>query len=92
MRQAPDDLKKRLVIEFEEGDGFDYTEVLRGLCLDKRSYLTALTPLYFREFFFLLSHETFNPDRHLFEYPAHENCTLQINLASGVNPKHLNYC
>jgi E3 ubiquitin-protein ligase NEDD4 len=61
------------------------------LCLDKRSYLTALTPLYCREFFFLLSHETFNPDRPLFEYPAHDSRTLQISPAAGVNPEHLNY-
>jgi E3 ubiquitin-protein ligase NEDD4 len=57
------------------------------LCLDKRSYLTALTPLYCREFFFLLSHETFNPDRRLFD----DNRTLQINPAAGISPKQPNY-
>ena len=30
------------------------------------------------------------PELRLFEYLAHDNHTLQINLASGVNPKHLN--
>ena len=45
----------------------------------------------FREFFFLLSHEMFNPFYCLFEYSAHDNYTLQINPASGVNPEHLNY-
>lgn len=44
-----------------------------------------------REFFFLLSHEMFNPFYCLFEYSATDNYTLQINPASGVNPEHLNY-
>ncbi|KAI8052802.1 E3 ubiquitin-protein ligase RSP5 [Syncephalis plumigaleata] len=44
-----------------------------------------------REFFFLLSHEMFNPFYGLFEYSAHDNYTLQINPHSGVNPEHLNY-
>ena len=44
-----------------------------------------------REWFFLLSHEMFNPSYGLFEYSAHDNYTLQINPASGVNPEHLNY-
>lgn len=44
-----------------------------------------------REFFFLLSHEMFNPFYCLFEYSAHDNYTLQINPHSGVNPEHLNY-
>ncbi|KAI6039009.1 hypothetical protein EDC04DRAFT_2568944, partial [Pisolithus marmoratus] len=44
-----------------------------------------------REFFFLLSHEIFNPFYCLFEYSAHDNYTLQINPASAVNPEHLNY-
>ncbi|EUC61210.1 E3 ubiquitin-protein ligase, partial [Rhizoctonia solani AG-3 Rhs1AP] len=44
-----------------------------------------------REFFFLLSHEMFNPLYCLFEYSAHDNYTLQINPASSVNPEHLNY-
>jgi E3 ubiquitin-protein ligase NEDD4 len=33
----------------------------------------------------------FNPFYCLFEYSAHDNYTLQINPASGVNPEHLNY-
>ncbi|BEI87577.1 uncharacterized protein CcaverHIS019_0102950 [Cutaneotrichosporon cavernicola] len=44
-----------------------------------------------REFFFLLSHEMFNPFYCLFEYSAHDNYTLQINPNSAVNPEHLNY-
>ncbi|KAI8808254.1 hypothetical protein BJ742DRAFT_285897 [Cladochytrium replicatum] len=44
-----------------------------------------------REFFFLLSHEMFNPIYCLFEYSAHDNYTLQINPHSAVNPEHLNY-
>jgi len=44
-----------------------------------------------REWFFLLSHEMFNPSYELFEYSAHDNYTLQINPASGVNPEHLDY-
>ncbi|KIY45606.1 HECT-domain-containing protein [Fistulina hepatica ATCC 64428] len=44
-----------------------------------------------REWFFLLSHEMFNPSYGLFEYSAHDNYTLQINPASGINPDHLSY-
>ena len=44
-----------------------------------------------REFFFLLSHEMFNPQFCLFEYSAHDNYTLQINPKSSINPEHLNY-
>ncbi|KAJ1985331.1 hypothetical protein H4R33_004087 [Dimargaris cristalligena] len=44
-----------------------------------------------REFFFLLSHEIFNPSYCLFEFSAHDTYTLQINPHSGVNPDHLNY-
>ena len=33
----------------------------------------------------------FNPSYCLFEYSAHDNYTLQINPASGVNPEHLYY-
>ncbi|KAG9302523.1 hypothetical protein G9A89_007227 [Geosiphon pyriformis] len=44
-----------------------------------------------REFFFLLSHEMFNPFYCLFEYSAHDNYTLQISPHSGINPEHLNY-
>ena len=61
--------------------------VLQGMCLDKRSCLTALTP--YREFFSLLSHEIFNPSYCLFEFSAHDKYALQINPASGVNPEHL---
>ncbi|ORZ02266.1 hypothetical protein BCR43DRAFT_465212 [Syncephalastrum racemosum] len=72
MRQAPADLKKRLMIKFDGEDGLDYG----GLS---------------REFFFLLSHEMFNPFYCLFEYSAHDNYTLQINPHSSINPEHLNY-
>ncbi|KII86774.1 hypothetical protein PLICRDRAFT_177513 [Plicaturopsis crispa FD-325 SS-3] len=44
-----------------------------------------------REWFFLLSHEVFDPSYGLFEYSAHDNYTLQINPASGINPEHLSY-
>ncbi|KAJ3391199.1 hypothetical protein HDU92_009154 [Lobulomyces angularis] len=44
-----------------------------------------------REFFFLLSHEMFNPQFALFEYSAHDNYTLKINPHSSINPEHLNY-
>ncbi|KAN0132225.1 hypothetical protein V8E53_009991 [Lactarius tabidus] len=44
-----------------------------------------------REWFFILSHEMFNPSYALFQYPAHDNVRLQINPASGVNPAHLDY-
>lgn len=44
-----------------------------------------------REWFFLLSHEIFNPSYGLFEYSAHDNYTLQINSSSSINPDHLSY-
>ena len=65
------------------------TEVLRGLC--QKSARTQRLSHPYREFFFLLSHEMFNPFYCLFEYSAHDNYTLQINPASGINPEHLNY-
>ena len=72
MRQSPEDLKKRLMIEFEGEEGVDYGGVSR-------------------EFFFLLSHEMFNPIYCLFEYSSHDNYTIQINPNSKINPEHLNY-
>lgn len=44
-----------------------------------------------REWFYLLSHELFNPYYGLFEYAAVDNYTLQINPRSHVNPDHLAY-
>ena len=45
-----------------------------------------------REWFFLLSHEIFNPFYGLFTYSSHDNYTLQINPHSGIiNPDHLDY-
>lgn len=89
MRQTPNDLKKRLMITFEGEPGLDYGGVSRFVvCAEPlKWYLMTL----FREFFFLLSHEMFNPFYCLFEYSAHDNYTLQISPASGVNPEHLNY-
>jgi E3 ubiquitin-protein ligase NEDD4 len=91
MRQTPNDLKKRLMIKFDGEDGLDYGGLSRCVKI-----LVVGTPTHdyyhhCREFFFLLSHEMFNPFYCLFEYSAHDNYTLQINPASGVNPEHLNY-
>ncbi|KAI9294615.1 HECT-domain-containing protein [Neoconidiobolus thromboides FSU 785] len=44
-----------------------------------------------REFFYLLSHEMFNPVYCLFQYSSHNTYTLQINPYSAINPEHLNY-
>jgi len=44
-----------------------------------------------REFFFLLSHEMFNPDYSLFQYSHENSYTLKINPKSGINPEHLFY-
>jgi len=45
-----------------------------------------------REWFFLLSHEMFNPYYGLFEYAASDNYTLQVNPDSGFcNENHLEY-
>ncbi len=68
------------------------TAVSRGKCPPLPDYRRRLAnSRTSREFFFLLSHEMFNPFYCLFEYSAHDNYTLQINPASGVNPEHLNY-
>ncbi|KAF9533161.1 hypothetical protein CPB83DRAFT_903141 [Crepidotus variabilis] len=72
MALSGEDLKRRLMINFEGEDGLDYGGVSR-------------------EWFFLLSHEIFNPSYGLFEYSAHDNYTLQINPNSGINPDHLSY-
>lgn len=66
------------------------TAVCPGMNNSWSIYIT-LSTIFYREFFFLLSHEMFNPFYCLFEYSAHDNYTLQINPASGVNPEHLNY-
>lgn len=44
-----------------------------------------------REFFFLLSHEIFNPIYCLFQYSSRTNYTLQVNPHSNINPEHLHY-
>ncbi|KAF8903115.1 hypothetical protein CPB84DRAFT_1814748 [Gymnopilus junonius] len=72
MALTGEDLKRRLMVNFEGEDGLDYGGVSR-------------------EWFFLLSHEVFNPSYGLFEYSTHDNYTLQINPASGINPDHLSY-
>jgi E3 ubiquitin-protein ligase NEDD4 len=92
MRQTPNDLKKRLMIKFEGEDGLDYGGLARLVSTIKCFVPHAQRLSHAcREFFFLLSHEMFNPFYCLFEYSAHDNYTLQINPASGVNPEHLNY-
>ena len=40
---------------------------------------------HYREFFFLLSREMFNPVHSLFEYSPHDNHKLQIGPASSGN-------
>jgi E3 ubiquitin-protein ligase NEDD4 len=72
MRLRPEDLRGRLMVNFEGEDELDYGGV---------------SP----EWFFLLSHEIFNPNYGLFKYSAHDNRTLQINPASDANPEHLDY-
>ena len=44
-----------------------------------------------REFFYLLSHDMFNPTYGLFMYSAHDNYTLQMNPNSQIHPDHLSY-
>lgn len=57
----------------------------------KIKYNNLFFILYFREWFFLLSHEVLNPMYCLFEYANKNNYSLQINPASYVNPDHLLY-
>jgi len=47
--------------------------------------------LFFREWFFNVSHEVLNPMYCLFQYASQNNYTLRINPASSVNPDHLLY-
>ena len=92
MRQSATDLKKRLMIKFDGEDGLDYGGLSRYVTINFIPVLTALLMNdFYSEFFFLLSHEMFNPFYCLFEYSAHDNYTLQINPHSGINPEHLNY-
>ena len=91
MRQSATDLKKRLMIKFDGEDGLDYGGLSRYVDIPAVSALADTTNNLTSEFFFLLSHEMFNPFYCLFEYSAHDNYTLQINPHSGINPEHLNY-
>ncbi|KIM81565.1 hypothetical protein PILCRDRAFT_8620 [Piloderma croceum F 1598] len=68
MRQSPNDLKKKLNIEFKGETCVNYNDSSR-------------------EFFFLLSHEIFNPCYGMFKYTAHHNYILQINPASCIDSK-----
>jgi E3 ubiquitin-protein ligase NEDD4 len=89
MTKTPDQLKKRLRIYFDGEIGEDFG----GLSRSVRSQIeipNGLTRIS-REFFFLLSHEMFDPEYCLFEYSSHDSYTLQINPVSYVNPEHLNY-
>lgn len=61
MRQAPADLRKRLMIKFDGEDGLDYGGLSRYL-QDMFGMMVVMIDLnFYREFFFLLSHEMFNP-------------------------------
>jgi len=44
-----------------------------------------------REWFFLLSHDMFDPSYGLFTYSTMDSYTLQINPSSYINPEHLSY-
>jgi len=89
MALAGEDLKRRLMISFEGEDGLDYGGVSR---YEFNFWFRSSTDLStYREWFFLLSHEIFNPSYGLFEYSAHDNYTLQINPNSSINPDHLSY-
>jgi len=89
MALAGEDLKRRLMISFEGEDGLDYGGVSR---YELQSLVSKYANLSTdREWFFLLSHEIFNPSYGLFEYSAHDNYTLQINPNSSINPDHLSY-
>ncbi|GAA5890864.1 hypothetical protein JCM8208_003077 [Rhodotorula glutinis] len=44
-----------------------------------------------REFFFMLSHEIFNPSYCLFEPTEKTSYTLQVNPSSSINEDHLSY-
>ncbi|CAL8102741.1 unnamed protein product [Orchesella dallaii] len=44
-----------------------------------------------REWLHLLSHEMLNPSYGLFQYSHENQCCVQINPDSGVNPDHLSY-
>ena len=57
-----------------------FVSLLRGISLYSGQCLKQFIPFfYFREWFFLLSHEILNPMYCLFEYTNDNNYTLQIN-------------
>jgi len=106
IRHKPEDLRRRLFIKFEGEDGLDYGGVARCVaggprrCNASARSARILTRALLggcrtsripSEWFFLLSHEMFNPIYCLFSYSAHDNYTLQINPNSGINPDHLSY-
>lgn len=93
MALTGEDLKRRLMVSFEGEDGLDYGGVSRSVYpfLWHSQFTDAGYLLNDREWFFLLSHEIFNPSYGLFEYSTHDNYTLQINNQSGINPDHLSY-
>ena len=71
MRQTPNDLKKRLMIKFDGEDGLDYGGLSRlVVLLHVVVEWLLMCDSSSREFFFLLSHEMFEPNFALFEYSA----------------------
>ncbi|KAJ7644179.1 hypothetical protein FB45DRAFT_897156 [Roridomyces roridus] len=75
MAFSPEELKRRLMVNFDGEDGLDYGGVGRYMLMRRR------------EWFFLLSHEIFNPSYGLFD----SRTSSQINPGSGINPDHLSY-
>jgi E3 ubiquitin-protein ligase NEDD4 len=90
MKMSPEDLKRRLMITFVGEEGLDFGGVSR--CVEGSLFAIHIIIVSLRrEWFFLLSHEIFDPSYGLFEYSTHDNYTLQINNSSGINPDHLSY-
>ena len=91
MSFSGEDLKRRLMVQFEGEEGLDFGGVSRSVLESLSSLIPGLAYNSCREWFFLLSHEIFDPQYGLFEYSTDDNYTLQINPASGIHLDHLSY-
>jgi len=91
MRSTREDMRRRLMIRFDGEDGLDYGGVSRFVPCHLCFLFHHPYTLYPREWFFLLSHDMFDPSYGLFTYSTMDSYTLQINPSSYINPEHLSY-
>lgn len=88
------------MVKFKGEEGLDYGGIARyhlfSFCINFLvvKFVLFSKCLYFvkREWLHLLSHEMLNPSYGLFQYSHENQCCVQINPDSGINPvnRHLN--